>query len=473
MSRIHRYSLAALAILLLLPACSKKEEGCKLDAECQNGQICRNMKCVADDAKADTKAEDVKADDAKADDAKTEDANKDGENADAPKNDDATTLGLDDAFFEKTYKLTDRGLDIDYTLDHCIYVNDNHTLEIDPGVTIMMASSGSCIDVRENGTLKINGTADKPVVFKTPEGASWDGIKVWSKNKSNVISYAQISNIGNEDHAIGMAGEARLAMDHVTIDGCDGNGVYLDSDARFVKFINNTIKNCKKYPLFLRNMLNIENFGDGNVFENNKKQYIDIADEWFNAQEDFTIPKLPLPYYMERGLGIESDSSTVTIAAGVELLFNHERSFEVRNGVLLKIAGTPEAPVMMSGINDEEVFWRGMSIESTRPSEIANLVIKNTGFDEAASLRLRGESKVKLANIAFKANPKTCFVIDSGVKLTNGGGLSFEGCGESNIYDERIEGEDEQRKVAALPDPVVGENAPADAAPAAAAPAAE
>lgn len=471
-----RLALAALAVLLLLPAC-KKDEGCKLDTECLNGQICRNMKCVAADDNADVKKTDevVKTDDAKADDTKADNANKDGANADAPANQDATTLGLNNEFFEKSYKLTDRGLDIDYTLDHCIDIDDNHTLEIDAGVTIMMTSASSCIDVRTNGTIIVNGTADKPVVFKTPDGATWNGITVWSKNKNNSISYAQISSIGNEEHAIHLRDESILSMDHVTIDNCDGNALKLDTDTRLVKFTNNTIKNCKKYPIILGSWLSTEAIGEGNVFENNKKNYINVVNEWFNASDDVTIPKLPIPYYLEDGIGIESDSSTVTIAAGVEMLFNHKRSMDVRNGVLLKIAGTPEAPVVMRGIGDEDAFWRGIKIDSTRPSEIANLVIKNTGFEEASSLRLHGETKMKLTNVAFKANPKTCLSLNNNVKLTNGGGLTFEGCGEANIFDERIEGDDEQRRIKELPDPVQAPEAapaPAAEAPAADAPAA-
>ena len=38
--------LAAVA-LCVLPACGKKDAGCKLDSECPDGQICRNMKCEA------------------------------------------------------------------------------------------------------------------------------------------------------------------------------------------------------------------------------------------------------------------------------------------------------------------------------------------------------------------------------------------------------------------------------------------
>ncbi len=440
-NRITIISLGVLIAACILPACGKKDAGCKLDSECPNGQICRNMKCEAAPAANEGQKEQADA------------------NADAAKNDAAkpeakhtTPQQIDLASFgdNKNIKLDDLGLDIDYILTDTINLRDNTKLEIAPGVTIDMQSSSAGFDVGDDAALIVKGTADAPVIFKSTNSSVWTGLRFSSKNKDNALNYLQIQNADGEEHVIGLDFESRVAMDHVTLDGSSNDGIWVGGDAKFTKFTNNTIKNCKGYPLVLDSYAHLGMIGDGNQYENNK-QFIRINPHVFDNVQNAVIKKQPIPLYLADGMNIQGESGVLTIEPGVELVFEHEKEAIINDSIQLKIEGTAENPVTMRGMNDEPNFWRGMRFESTRPSTISGLILSQTGNDEQPSLYIRNDANITLSNIVFKSTEHRCLEIGGEAKITNKGGLTFEKCGKGNIFDNRIEGDDDKKVLADLP----------------------
>ena len=424
-----------LSLLCVWPACSKKEEGCKLDAECPEGQICRNMKCEGS-ADVNNAKEDQNPDAAKP--------------ADAAKPT-TTQMISADAFSEnKTVKLEDLGLDVDYILNDSIGIMEGNKLEIGAGVTIDMQSSSAGFNIHDDAALIVRGTAEAPVVFKSTNSSAWSGINFHSKNKDNSLNYLQIFNADGEERVIGLHGEARVAMDHVTLDGSANDGIWVSGDAQMTKFTNNTIRNCKGYPLVFDSIRSVNTVGDGNTYENNKP-YIRINNGYMDNVKETSIKKLPLPYYMAEGMQFSGESGTLTIEAGVTFAFEHEREARIDDSIQLKIEGTADNPVVMRGMTDEPHFWRGLNIDTTRPSSISGLSLANTGNDEANSLRIRDDANIALSNITFKATDYRCLEIGGGAKIENKGGLTFEKCGKGNIFDYRIEGDDDKRVLSELP----------------------
>ncbi len=440
-TKLLQIAVASMIAVCVFPACGKKDAGCKLDSECPNGQICRNMKCepapAADNANA-------KADDQAAD-------AKPAQNDAAAKPTTTQTIDISAFVENKTNKLEDLGLDIDYVLNDTIRLQENTKLEIAPGVTIDMQSASAGFDVSGDAALIVKGTAAKPVIFKSTNSSVWSGLRFYSKNKDNALNYLQIHNADGEEHVIGLLYEARLAMDHVTLDGSANNGIAIGGDAKFTKFTNNTIKNCKGYPVVLDSYGHIAMIGDGNVYENNSKQYIRITPYTFDDVQNTVIKKQPIPFLIADGMNVDGESGTLTIEPGVEFVFEHEKEARIGGSIQLKLGGSAEQPVIMRGLNDESGFWRGLSIDTTRPSTIEGLSLSQTGNDEASSLRIRDEANITIGNIQFNSTEHRCLEIGYDAKITNKGGLNFTQCGKGNIFDNRIEGDDEQKVIADLP----------------------
>lgn len=452
-------SLGVLIALCVLPACGKKDAGCKLDSECPDGQICRNMKCeaapAANDEQKDQAAQDNKdaAKPENTDDAKPE-------NADEAKNDEAkpeakptTTQQIDIASIgdNKTIKLEDLGLDIDYILTDTIFLRENTKLEIAPGVTIDMQSSSAGFEINDDAALIVKGTAESPVIFKSTNSSVWSGMKFSSKNKDNALNYLQILNADGEESVIGLIYESRVAMDHVTLDGSANDGIRVSGDAKLTKFTNNTIKNCKGFPLVLDSYAHLGMIGDGNQYENNNKQFIRLNPYTFDNVQETVIKKQPLPILLADGINVNGESGVLTIEPGVEFVFEHEKEAVIGDSIQLKLEGTAENPVIMRGMTDEPNFWRGLRIDTSRPSSISGLTLSQTGNNEEPSLRIRGDSNVTLSNIAFKSTEHRCLEIEADAKITNKGGLTFEKCGKGNIFDNRIDGDDDKKVLADLP----------------------
>ena len=446
-------SILAVSALCALSACGKKDAGCKLDTECPNGQICRNMKCEAAPAaeapKAD--AETPKADAPKADaDAPKADGDAKPADAQAEKPTGPRELGFNAFEENKLTKLEDLGLDIDYVLTDTVRLDGNTKLEIGPGVTIDMQSSSASFDVSGDAALMVKGTADKPVVFKSTNASAWNGLTFSSKNKDNALNYLQIQNADGEERVIGLIYEARLAMENVTLDGSANDGIRVSGDAKFTKFANNTIKNCKGYPLSLDSYKHIAMIGDGNTFEN-VKPFIRINVYSFDDVQETVIKKQPLPYLLADGMNVDGESGTLTIEPGVEFVFEHEKEARIGGSIQLKIAGTAENPVVMRGLNDEANYWRGFAIDTERPCAIDGLTLSQTGYDEATSLRIRDNANISLANITFNATEHRCLEIGSDAKVTVKAALKFVKCDKGNIFDNRVDGDDDKKILADLP----------------------
>ncbi|MBP5562634.1 MAG: hypothetical protein J6X51_01200, partial [Bacteroidales bacterium] len=117
--------------------------------------------------------------------------------------------------------LQDRGLPVDYIIEGRFYVEGNALLTIEPGVTIMFASTVSGITVEENAGLRMVGTADKPITLTGPTNnqniGAWDDVVVNSNRSDNQFEYVNFINGGSYDEVVEING--KLSMKHCVING--------------------------------------------------------------------------------------------------------------------------------------------------------------------------------------------------------------------------------------------------------------
>jgi hypothetical protein len=107
-------------------------------------------------------------------------------------------------------------------------------LEVEAG-SVLRVSEDAVISVRDNGGLRLSGTADKPVKVTSgkpaPAPGDWGQIEIFesSVGPENVFTYAEISYGGASIYGqLWVQAQAEIALDHVTFTGGKDCDVYED-----------------------------------------------------------------------------------------------------------------------------------------------------------------------------------------------------------------------------------------------------
>lgn len=282
----------------------------------------------------------------------------------APKNADGQIVLSGNIDKNVTWK--DLGLPVDYIVEGSLYLDGNSLVTVEPGVTIMFAGADGRIEVGENAGIKMQGTKDKPIVLTGPLNnqnvGAWDYVLIRSNRADNILEYVEFKNGGAGEWLLVMDGKASIK--NCTFDGASHNGVSIGQDATLTAFENNTIKNCKEYPLTFHHNEQLKNFGTGNVFEGNGKQFINCPMRWLDAENfEYVIHKADIPYFYNDGFGTNGRTK-VTIDPGAKFALNRGTWVEFNADAIIKINGTAQEPVIFDGLEDKPGFWDGVTIDT-------------------------------------------------------------------------------------------------------------
>jgi len=253
-----------------------------------------------------------------------------------------------------------------YSIGGDIHVKSGATLTILPGTVIKFASNKGLYV--EDGTLIAEGTAEKPITFtalaETPAKGAWLGL-VFSANTLNNTSlkYCNIEYAGgnSEYGAIHMDG-CKININNCKITNSKYNGIDMHySDAEFVSFANNEIKDVDAHALYLSPKA-ISTIGSGNIFTCNAGYGIKVSSGKFYSGAK-TWSKQTVPYIVEGEVSI-NDGATVTIQAGNTIKFDVSGSMVIgyeSNGTLVA-EGTATEPIIFTSSATSPVAgaWTGL-----------------------------------------------------------------------------------------------------------------
>ena len=248
-------------------------------------------------------------------------------------------------------------------------VGNNGILTIEKGVTVKLRDE-SCIEVGINsqGTLKANGSADSPVVFKADTGVqAWGssqggGIILGDSAKNILLNYCTVSEATSGINV--KAGSPVITNCKVT--SCIGNGIYFDSTAGpddSLTFTNNTISDCGGYPLTLP-ADKLGNLSEKITFSGFNKENNGIHILGALVKNEAAVwRKRDLPYIFSQTTVIgsfSSGASSVTIVPGVVCKFEKNAGIRIGDpsfGVGILIAkGTPEDSIFFIN-SSPDVIW--------------------------------------------------------------------------------------------------------------------
>jgi hypothetical protein len=346
--------------------------------------------------------------------------------------------------------LQDRGLPVDYIIDGRFYVEGNALLTIEPGVTIMFASTVSGITVEENAGLRMVGTADKPITLTGPTNnqniGAWDDVVVNSNRSDNQFEYVNFINGGSYDEVVEING--KLSMKHCTVNGATNYGVFVGGSLS--AFENNTVKNTK-IPVLLSNHIQANNLGTGNTYTNNTNNMVEIEDFWLDEDNmTVTYSDQGVPYYLKAGLHVDGNA-IAKVNAGVVFVMAYEQSVSVNANALLQVNGTASQPVVFRALNNEPGYWDGIEIASTRQTNggcnLTYCNIQNAGmYSDDPALYTEENTRLALSNVTISGSNgygmSIAIPVDwdtdqyafSNYHVT-ASGLNFSNCDEGNIYE--------------------------------------
>ncbi len=145
-----------------------------------------------------------------------------------------------------------KAMPIPYYMESGLWISGGYKLTIEPG-TQMYFKSGQNVDMQEVVTLVVNGTAEKPIIFRgmEDEDSYWNGIKYHSTKQASVMNYCTVLNCGEDTEGfhggcICIYNDSRLTLTNCTIGKSLHYGITLDGVELLgrITHSNNTFTNC-------------------------------------------------------------------------------------------------------------------------------------------------------------------------------------------------------------------------------------
>ncbi len=348
---------------------------------------------------------------------------------------------------------------IDYTIDCETLITGDVVIEA--GTVIEFTSTGSLI-IDEGGSLRAIGTAEDHIIFRgTTDGLeTWRGIYFESNSVHNILDFCEITNAGQEKWtgfddpaAISIAGRASVTNSKINFNR--GVGVLTDKDSEIgtIQVLsNNMFQNNSSYPVSM-SFFNIETLDGTNEFVENGIQQINVKAAEF-VGEDLSVSKTSIPYFVEatsvhKLIGVSNGihaASSLTIEAGVKMLFDEGMGIMVAGNSQLKIKGTSNEKVELKAAEEFKNYWKGIFHNGLSNSNVIEHTIISgaasssfSGLDIKTSLRLGqvgaccDQAFIKLDNVEFR--DARCAIYKNGDKTT----LEMSDVSFYNIDQERCD----------------------------------
>jgi hypothetical protein len=281
------------------------------------------------------------------------------------------------------------------------------TVSLGPGASITARGTAEA-----PARLVAAGTDEARVVsfVRADENEPWGTLRGYNVDSTIELHHAELHGGGEfggtyRNPSITMAAGAYadlplplLEVDHVTIDGSVGVGIYLDGNAAFTADSTDlTVRNADDYPLAMT-MMALGSIPTGTYTGNATDEV--LVHSQFNVFADLTI-KNTLPVHIQTGsmrvaaAGNDTAPVTLTLEPGTELRFE---PLNVEPGALVTFGGngqpinqvgvliakgTEAAPIVFTSGADSPVAgdWEGLWLDTANGSRLDHVIIEYAGGD--------------------------------------------------------------------------------------------
>lgn len=229
---------------------------------------------------------------------------------------------------------------------------------IEPGVTIAFETDAS-FWIREDGSLKAVGTADKPITFTGVDKSrgAWGGIFFESNDPKNEMKYTVVEYAGgaapswgsSQKGGVVVGANASLKLEYSTIQHCDvfGYNLFYNATVANTTISNNTFKN-NEVPMQIAYPV-VGLVAGSNQFLENTTNKVQVYNSYQvgNAQ---ILRRLNVPYSFLNGV-----SKTFTIGKEGKLTIEPGTIMEMGTDVNLYNYGS----LIMKGTSANKIIVRG------------------------------------------------------------------------------------------------------------------
>lgn len=298
---------------------------------------------------------------------------------------------------------------------------DSATLTIEACAIVSMGA-GASITVRgdpgagEQAALVASGAGpDRKVAFvRADEAEPWGILRGWDDSSRIELHHAELRGGGAFDEyghpAIAMSGSSYavlpvglLDVDHVLIDGPQGNGIYFDTNAAFTDDSTDlTIQGAGDSALVMT-MMSVGSIPTGTYAGNGSDEVLVFGQ--FNVFADLTVParlpiRIPVGSMVVAAPINETAPVTLTLEPGVELRFpplsgnpgarvqfgSNGNEPDNKVGVLLA-QGTEAYPIVFTSGADTPAAgdWVGLWLDTAPGSRLDHVIIEFAGADSGIS----------------------------------------------------------------------------------------
>lgn len=340
---------------------------------------------------------------------------------------------LDCNFFEEKQVLENTDAAVDYIINCQAYVNGD--LIIEPGVVIHFEADAG-LGIIEGGSIKAVGTEKNPIVFtgKDEIPGSWSGIYIESLNVKNKFEYCTISfgggkpfnSNGDKGNIIIYAG-GRVDVSNSTISNSATNGLNLSYSSSYLANLKDNLFTENDNPIYTLAYY-VDKIDNSNRFEKNANSFISIgASKIANKKVTKTWMNQEIPYR------VFSTNSSITklirvdngenliIDQGTTIEFSSSTGIDVRDGASLKIIGTANSPILLTGVDKAAGAWGGVAYNFTQHvnNEIAHTTIEYAAdADWEGAIYTWADPRLNIHDCTFK-DLMNCAIFDSGSQFDN------------------------------------------------------
>lgn len=328
-------------------------------------------------------------------------------------------IELDCDYFKQDRVLTN---DPEAPVDYIISCEANVTadLKIEPGVVIAFTENAS-LSFEEKSSFKIEGTADKPIVFTgtVKEKGVWRGVLVESNKASNTMKYVTIEYAGSKSTShrgemapagLQVAMDGDVKIEHCTFQHCKDNGLFWTS-SKYISITNSQFTK-NDVPMMSHGVSDIKLYNNTNDYTGNTNDYVHLQYSGIeNDNKKITWNKINVPYYITtRNFNrFEVDKAELVIEPGVDIIFaTAETRMRIRNDASISAVGTENDPIIFRGSNDIPAAWSFIYIFSgSALNEIGHAKVQNAGHKMSeiqAAVQLNDNSYLNLHDVSFTKN---------------------------------------------------------------------
>lgn len=293
------------------------------------------------------------------------------------------TLGCE-AFAEPLVLSDSPDRKVDYFVDCTPAVT---SLTIEPG-TVVSFGEGAGLEVSDSSVLSIRGDVCAPVVLQgaSAEPGYWRGLIIGNDDRKTeepvVISHAEIRHAGggafNSNGDLGsiiLWADSQLTIEDTLIADSAASGLNMSYGGSAVVMARNRFEDNAEHAILAEAEYADAMDGETTFSGNGTDGFTMYGGNVRSTGASWAATTAPY-----RALGVVGGTGPWTIEAGAEVVFEAGAGLEVYGDAVLNIAGTADAPVVLTGAEPSRGAWLGLIIDADKGSHrIAHTEIRYAG----------------------------------------------------------------------------------------------